>query len=316
MIELVTYRVLGKIDFALSRFAAFGLWKPERIILPRRPLRRLFFLGRAQLRCLHMEIMTGRKASERGAVSATVRYFTVFGRELTAEQKFVHQSFFADEASQLSPQYLWVKKPKGAAFALVELARTLNQSRIGFAGRIKLISVREGDVEPVDIDTCRDRTRLEISLEQAYLRADRDAGRQLLCRLIFVWQAVEYQQALAVLNDAEQLLKFGFSTRFSTDFVQNNGVSFEYGALFSGTMPRDMPILKWLKHEAALLEQALQHEAAAEIKIIQGDNLMVRSLVGKAAATACGLEFVLEAPMVDKENSNVGWLNVNELSDL
>jgi len=313
MTSLAGYRTLAKRDFTFSQFGAFGIGGAEKIKLTRRPIRRLFFVGASPLKFMDMEIITTKPAAEREAVTVTLRYFTVFWRELVVDTQMAQQHFFADEYSEVSPQRLWVRRPKGAVFTLIELARNPTEERIGVEGRLKLSAVHRQPEEPLNIETCRDRVLLEMRLHQAREAADRGTGRRVLARLIYLWQLPEHQQALEVLDDADRLMHVGFSHNNIARFTKTNNVNLKYEALFAKPATLDLPLSKWLTHEIALLAQMVQNTGADRIEVTNGNNYMERHTVATLVAKLCGLKLTVGKGLGNDVNSHLGWINSKEI---
>jgi len=276
-------------------------------------VRRLFFLGFAPLKFFDLEIVTSRAGGERKAVSATVRYFTGFGREIGGQHRLAYQQFFADDCDKIKPQRIWIERPKGAAFALVELTRTPRGRRIGIAGRVKLTTASADMLRPANIETCRDRVQLERALSEALKAADRALGRRLLARLIYLWQLPEHRQALAVLDDADQLMRSGFPVQASSDPIRSGEATVCFDTLCTRPLGVNVPLSKWLAHEAALVVRKGQQVSAGSIQVPAGEDYLERYMIARLASSASGWPCEEMDASAVTTGANLGWLKADEI---
>jgi len=314
MSVLAGYRALTARDFNASRFGAFGMLRRQKVMLAKRPLQRLFFLGLAREKYLELEVVTGKRQIERGAVTARVHCFSLTGRKIPVSPEIAEQRFFADCIGEEAVQRLWVRRPPRAVFALISFARTTRGKRIGVSGKLRL--AREKALTPAldDLLASRDRLALEKSLSAAKQRGNRQIGRKLLARLIYLWQCDTHRRELAVLEDAERLytrglpLPAGDHTRCDKD-----PRAFVYRDFVVGEPPRNLPLSKWVLHEAKLLVGELRRVGADTIRLQDGPVCPELLLPACAAAALGG--FSLE---VDGEHSGVGsgWLTAFEIRSI
>jgi len=314
MSVLAGYRALTARDFNASRFGAFGALRRQKVMLAKRPVQRLFFLGLAREKYLELEVVTSKHQTERGAVTAQVHCFSLTGRKIPVASEIAEQRFFADCIGEEAVQRLWVRRPRRAVFALVSFTRTTRGKRIGVAGKLRL--AREKAPTPVqdELLASRDRLALEKCLRVAKQRGDRRMGRKLLARLIYLWQCDTHRRELAALEDAERLYTKGLF-RPTGDHVGcgKNGTAFTYRDFVAGDPPQNVPLSKWILHEAKLLVSELRRVGANMIWLQDG-AVRPELLLAACAAAALG-GFSLEGTA---ENSDVGlgWLTAFEVRSI
>ena len=310
MSTLAGYRPLTARDFHAAKLGLFGFLKSQKILITRRPVQRLFFLGFAAKKYIDLKVVTRGPNTERGAVVATVRCFTLFGREIVLPRAVAEQHFFADSADSLAGQRLWVCRPPGAVFALVTFARTTRRQRIGFAGRLTLKSGKTDLLAAEGVAVSRDRTALETALDTARLKTDRNTGRSLLARLIYLWQDGVHMQELAVLEDAEKLVATGLEA-VATVQGGNSAKLYTYDTPLTGPVRSGLPLPKWLQHEARVLEQAVRAAGAGVIEV-SGPFCSGEIALASTLAAAYGGFSVRGGPCA--LTVKLDWLNAAEIA--
>lgn len=181
MTTLDGYRELSKRDFALSSLSAFGLFRHQKIVLKRKPVKRMFALAGRKAGYLDLTFLTDAKQTARGAVDVSVRYFDRVGRRLGGA---VQHQLFADPAHAAEPQRLWISPPKGAMFAELSVARALPGQKVALDGRLRL----RGGAKPTtakfdEILESRDLSAMAMVLAQIEDAGDLDRAAQILARM-------------------------------------------------------------------------------------------------------------------------------------
>jgi hypothetical protein len=261
---LAGYRALRKRDFRWSQLGLFGAFRSQKVLLTRKPVERVFFLGLGDEKYLELEAVTNRPVCERAALAAEVRYYSLLGKELEVETPLAKQDFFADSHGRQSPQRLWIKRPKGAVFARVSLQRAVKERRIGIEAKLKLVRATASILDVSEIETCRDQAALIRSLASAKKAGDRQAGKLLLSRAIFLWQRADHARELALLLDTEQLLE---RSRGNMPCPGANTTIMQYDRALSGVSPDGVSLSKWAGFEAELIKAELVKQRADGLRI-------------------------------------------------
>jgi len=313
MTALFGYRDLTKWDFNMSRFGGFGLRRQQQILLTRRPVQRLFFLGFAPEKFLDLEVVTSGSNSERGVVLASVRCFTLLGTELLLPPDMAQQKFFADTLNEASPQRLWVRRPKRGVFALVSLMRTTKGKHVGVKGRLALGRAKTERGQTVDVLASRDRLALEAALDFARVSADRDEGRRILARLIYLWQFDHHRRELAILEDVEKLISSPIKLPDIRQETLLSNKTYIYSLPISGEMNKNVSPSKWLLHEASVLARCMVQNRQGLI-MIKGQNRSLSMLItAQLAAEATGSKVDAN---VNNFETDISWLTDVEAKGL
>lgn len=287
MNDLVGYRTLTKRDFYFSDIAAFGLLKVQKVKLARRPLRRLFFLGKSSLKYLDMEVVTNRREGLRGAAEARVRYFSMFGQELLASHQ--KQYLFADPVQKTGVQRVWFMLPEGAVFALLEIARNCTGVSVGVSTRLKLEDESDAlqgvedltEIALTEILRCRDERLLASAYGQAEEDCAHDRALRILTRMAYLWQKPEILRAIEYLTDTRRAVGQEFSLCDYTDFSPTGQGVFEYSALLSGCHVPSVMLSKLLRHEVQTLALAMNKARADCVRVTSGPDAFLRLIVAK-----------------------------------
>lgn len=225
--------------------------------------------------------------------------------------EFRRQYFFADKLTDVTAQRLWVKRPKRAVYALVSLTRTTNGKRIGVTGNMKLhrAASQASSVESV-LDS-RDRLALERVVAGSRDRADRGAGRRALARLIFLWQSNRHIRELAVLEDAEQMVRFGIDGLVAPNDRQISGIKYQYCEPLTGARAQSVPLSKWLRHEAWVLANVARECGSDTIEIV-GPFCQPEVWLAAQLAAYSGKLALAELP--SPPDAGLPWLSAAEIA--
>ncbi|SDE71468.1 hypothetical protein [Kordiimonas lacus] len=208
MTALQGYRELGRRDFAASRFAAFGVGGHQRVVLKKRPVRRVFALPVRGARYLDISFVTDAREMARGAVDVTIRYRGL--RKVALRQPVIHR-LFADPAPNAGVQRLWLDPPRGAMFVEISFARAVKGQKVALDGQLKLARAdsRPNLADFAQVVGSRDLTAMTLLLADLIAEQDRVRARTLLARMCFLSHDPKFAQALSSLDDAERILAFG-----------------------------------------------------------------------------------------------------------
>lgn len=248
------YRELGRRDFAASRLAAFGMLGHQKIVLKKRPVRRLFAVPARGARYLDISFVTDALEMARGAVDVTIRYRGLRGVALG--QPIVHR-LFADPAPSAGAQRLWLEPPKGAMFAEISFARATRGQKIALDGRLKLgrAGSRPGLEDFDRVVASRDLTAMSFLLEDLTRQQDRVRARILLARMCFLSYDPAFARSLQSLDDVERILAFGPNDKAPVA-PEGQGV-FVYSSSHLGENLKILPLGKALRREARCLVRDL-----------------------------------------------------------
>ncbi len=273
MTALQGYRELGRRDFAASRLAVFGMLGHQKIVLKKRPVRRLFALPTRGARYLDISFVTDAREMARGAVDVTIRYQGLRGVGL--RRPVVHR-LFADPAPDAGVQRLWLDPPKGAMFAEVSFARATRGLKIALDGRLKLgrADSRPGIEDFDSIITSRDLTAMGFLLDDLMAAQDLRRGRTLLARLCFLSHDPAFARSLASLDDAERILAFGPNDAAPTAPL-GRGV-FTYSRSHLDENLKRLPLGKALRREARCLVRDLREGDFGTVHIPVGEHQLGR----------------------------------------
>jgi len=285
--DLIGYRILTKRDFRFSAMAVFGFLKLQRVKLSRRPLRRLFFLGKSSAKYLDMEVVTNRREGLRGAAEARVRYFSILGQELIGSHQ--KQYLFADPVQKSGVQRVWLTQPEGAMFALLELARNCSGVSVGVSARLKLEDEADALQEAEDLNEialteilrCRDERLLASAYGQAEEDCAHDRALRILSRMTYLWQKPETLRAIEYLHDTRQIVEQEVALGDRPDFTPTGKGVFKFSALLSGCHVPAVTLSKLLQYEARLLILEMNEVKADCVRITNGPNAFVRLLIAK-----------------------------------
>lgn len=284
MTTLEGFRAVNARDFALSRFSAFGALGHQRVLLTRRPVRRLFAVPFGMACFVDVAFVTNADQITPGVVDVEIRYVGL-GRGIS--DMHTSHRLFADPVSEAKPQRLWLDPPKGAMFAVVSFSRAQRGLKVGLDGRLKLIRTTtppdETQLEQV-LET-RDLTAMTMVLEALVRASDSGRARQLLGRLIYLGQDAVHERMLESLDDAERILKFGPGPSSLDGATGGKGVYLYEGCM----LERDLACLslgRALKGEARRLSQTISQEQASVIEVPAGDMWLGRLLVAAMVAKA------------------------------
>lgn len=280
MTALSGYRQLEKRDFALSRAAAFGLFGHQKIVLRRRPVKRLFMLAKSGMRYLDISFITDASETARGAVDVTIDYFGPIGGRLAPP---LHHQLFADPIGAALPQRLWLDPPKGARFANVSFRRARPGREIALDGRIKLTRSRQainlGDYGAVL--QSRDLSAMALLLPQLEATCDRVRAEKLLVRMRWLSDARPIARKLASLKDGDSIIANGpgFTVPGAQGYPATAGISHIYDQLLTESEHAPLPLAKALRREALSLFALLKADSVEAIDVAEGADWLARLIV-------------------------------------
>lgn len=312
MTALAEYRELEKRDFQASDLGVFGLFKRHRVLLTRRPVKRLFMLGLKKQQYIDLQIVTSADKHERAAVTAVIQYFNLFGREITVDGSLNYQEFFADPEEEAESQRLWFERPKGGLFAFVRLQRAVKDRRIGLDARFKLSPREKQAFSDEELLRSRDKKALEEALASARYMQDRTIAAKLLERMIFLWQDYSIVQDQHLLHEASELvteLHILLADRHSSK--AGSGTPFVYSDPVSGAYDASVSVRKWCRYESRLLRQTMQEQEASYIQVPAGAPPFLLLSAIKVCA-----ELGLALDNQNKNIASVGWVSEREIRRL
>ena len=215
MTALQGYRELGRRDFAASRFAAFGVGGHQRVVLKKRPVRRVFALPVRGARYLDISFVTDAREMARGAVDVTIRYRGL--RKVALRQPVIHR-LFADPAPNAGVQRLWLDPPRGAMFVEISFARAVRGQKVALDGQLKLARAdsRPNLADFAQVVGSRDLTAMILLLADLIAEQDRVRARTRFVEISFA-RAVRGQK---VALDGQLKLARADSRPNLADFAQ------------------------------------------------------------------------------------------------
>lgn len=299
MTALPGYRELGRRDFAASRLAAFGLVGHQKIVLKKRPVRRLFALPARGPRYLDISFVTDAREMARGAVDVTIRYRGLRG---VGMRRPVLHRLFADPAHDAGVQRLWLDPPKGAMFAEVSFARATKGQKIALDGRLKLARAdsRPGIEDFDQVVASRDLTAMGFLLEDLMAEQDRTRGRALLARMCFLSHDPAFARSLQSLDDAERILAFGPNDG-APGVPLGQGV-FTYDRSHLEENLAALPLGKALRREARCLARDLRAGGFGAVLVPAGDHQLGR-LLAAVMVKKCSPALVIQTDWEAIRNS-------------
>lgn len=284
MTILEGFRTASAREFALSRFSAFGAFGHQRVLLARRPVRRLFAMPFGIACFIDVAFVTNADQIAPGVVDVEIRYFG-FGRGIS-ETSTIHR-LFADPISEVRPQRVWLDPPKGAVFAVVSFSRAQRGLKVGLDGRLKLIraTIRPDATQLEQVMETRDLTAMTMVLEALIRASDSQRARQLLGRMIYLGQDASHERMLESLDDAERILKFGPSPSSVGGAASGNGV-YRYECCMLERELACLSLGRALKGEARRVSQAMPLAQVSVIEVPAGDMWLGRLLVAAMVVMA------------------------------
>jgi len=295
MTALQGYRELGRRDFAASRLAVFGMLGHQKIVLKKRPVRRLFAVAAGGPRYLDISFVTDARVMARGAVDVTIRYRGLRGVDVRLP--VVHR-LFADPASDAGVQRLWLDPPRGAMFAEVSFARATRGLKIGLDGRLRLgrATCRPGLADFDSTLASRDLTAMGFLLEDLMASQDRARGRTLLARMCFLSHDPAFARSLASLDDAERILAFGPNDAAPMAPLGQGVFTYSHSHLDENL--KRLPLGKALRREARCLVRDLRGGDYGTVQIPAGEHQLGRVMAAvmvKRHTRGLGIELDWEA---------------------
>jgi len=312
MSSLTGYRTLQKRDFQASDLGAFGLFGHHKVMLARKPVKRLFYIGFARQKFIDLQIVTAANKAERAAVTALVRYFDIFGREIEVDGRVQYQEFFADPADKVETQRLWIERPKGAVFALLRMQRAVKKRRIGLDARLVLQKREPRSLSDGEVLATRDRKELEDALAAARYTQDRAIAQLVFKRLIFLWQdPAHIQDHFLMMEASELVLEFHQLLGKKVPFFEGEDKEYQYDQALSLPYLPEVSVRKWCRYEAQLLADTVKQQGAGKIVVPAEapETLLLPALYARAER---GIS--LEAQR--KIDNPIGWISAREIRRL
>lgn len=307
------YVPISRLALLLSRTRLVDPARSSRRILPRRPLSLLSFVfSKNPMVGIELAVATTKPKAERAAVIITVRYFSLFGTEITQPREKREFRFFADPIDQTEAQCFFCPPPARARWSMVTVMRQSKERRIGVHGSVKP-RVLAKSVTPrlEDALAGRQRYSLKHHLAEAEKNRDRGTAMRLLSRMIFLEQRPDDQRKLRLIADIDQVIS-DLAGMDKPSFAGQAADGGAYPTLFTAAFDNSLPLSKWLASEAISLKREFGiPQKGVAIIIADGENLALRVL----AAGYAGYGVAISANGVGAliEPGDIPWVKKEEL---
>ncbi len=298
MTALKGYRTLKKRDFRASKLGAFGSVKHQRIMVSRKPLKRVCFLGRSNEWYLDLEIVTSRSEAVRAAVHVYWVFLDAFGRQIKRPQIECNQTLFADPVEYAAPQRLWIKKPEKAVFAVMAFSRIVKGKDIGLSAKLRLKKGKDDIAdEAAHLLLSRDRLTLERALDFSIFSHNHQTTKHILSRMVYLWRKPTDRRELELFEDARTLAETRFGMDNIPEMAVKSGVIFEYSQLFGGDLDETIPLSKQLNFELQLLISRMKTAKVSDIIVSKGSNYLLRLIIAHSAVKNSPINITADVPL-------------------
>lgn len=287
-----------------ARFQVFDFFKKATVLLAKRPFKLISRIpSGAKMLSISLRITTQHSRPERGAVSVSAKYYTLFGRKIIDVCPALTHRLFADSTDNIINQPCYFSPPKEAYWVKLTMQRNTAERRIAVFGSLRPRPHKpETDIVLHEALASRDDMQLRFLLDNAVVNSDRVQARQLLARLIFLRRKPEDQQMLKVISDVDELL---LSPPPGCDVKQQKAESvFDYKQLFLPPYDGTYPLSKWLLAEAQRLRAACEGHS---VHVPEGPELSLRLM----AATSANMK--LSSGIDTKNVAGVPWVKMDEV---
>ncbi|WP_262694548.1 hypothetical protein [Kordiimonas aquimaris] len=288
---------LPRVKLLLARLQVFDFFRKTTLLLTKRPFKLMTRApDEAAVLSISLQVITQHSYSERGAVTVSAQYYTLFGRELIADSNDHTHNLFADPADNTVDQPCYFISPKGAFWIRLTMSRNTTERRIAVHGSLRPKPYRAEPVIPFEEAlVSRDDVQLRLQLDAAFAFSDRVKAKQLLARLIFLWRKPEDEQTLKIITDIDELILRPCSAHNIK--LQKTDMAFDYAQLMLPPYGGCYPLSKWLMVEAQRLNAAL---TADTLNVPDGPyfslRLMAAAFAGAVLAHEIDAEKVTDIP--------------------
>ena len=275
-------------------------------LMPRRPLRQLFWCGGKQGQvAANLCVVTAGDRAERGAVALTASFYGLFWRKLQTNTGSDTHLFFADPMDTAAGQTAYFDLPDGAVWCIVRLSRLAPTRRIGVIGKLTLSAFQNQDtVSLADALEGRDRAQLQAHLNGAMRQKERQTAQRVLERMIFLENHPEDLRLHRVLADIDTVMS-GYSP--PKNLGPSDGM-FVYDSVLSHPYNEKVPLSKWIAGEAISLRTKAEGRM---ISVAPGASMMLRLLAASSFSTKLHVGKPSEKDVFDHN-----WISVDDIKTI